>query len=164
MGEDLRAEIEAVCRESDRLNAEFERDEWQRAQRAKQSAPAGVDFEEWQRSRPRPPKPKPQVTTMAPEVQKLWDAWFDARVQKWVGHKSRLFNAIAEAFSLFREEERKHMHEHVVAEIKKQLDAEATKLRDEFAAEIGSLRADQAINRAVMKGEVTQLKSKSDAA
>jgi hypothetical protein len=52
----LREEIEAVCEEADRLQAEFERDEWLRAKR---SAPAGVDLAEWLASRPKRAAQKP---------------------------------------------------------------------------------------------------------
>ena len=153
-------ELKRALALDDEARADAERDEAYWAWRAKRSAaPAGVDVDEWLASRPKlkpipqPQQQQPQVTTMAFEVQKLWDAWFDARIQKWVGHKSRLFNAVAEAFSLFRVEERKHMREHVADEIKKQLEAEATKLREEIAG----LRIDTVVGRSVLRGEINNL-------
>jgi hypothetical protein len=46
------------------------------------------------------------------------------------------------------------MHEHVAAEIKKHLDAEATKLREE----ISGLRIDEVVGRSVLRGELNELR------
>ena len=147
MGEDLRAEIKAACEASDRLNAEFERDEWLRArQRARQSAPAGVDVEEWLASRPvaKLPRPAPQQpsTTLDPETQAKWDRWCDRRIAKMIGPRSNHFNAIAEAISLIRRQWRE------------EIAAEAKKLREE----ISGLRIDEVVGRSVLRGEINELR------
>ena len=152
-----REERERAIREADWLKAEFELDEWRRAQGAKQSQ---RQREAGELTYGQQPQQQEQIADLSPAVQRRWDAWFDARfdarVQKWVGHKSRLFNAMVEAFSLFREEERKHMGEHVADEIKKQLDAEAVKLREEIAG----LRIDTVVGRSVLRGEINDLMKK----
>ncbi len=160
---DIREELERVFAADDKAKASFERDEWQCAQRAKRSAaPAGVDVDEWLASRPKP-KPMPQPQRQQPQQQRpvldretqiLWNSWCDRRILKFVGPDGALFNAMAEAFALFREAERKHMREHVADEIKKQLDAEATKLREEIAG----LRIDEVVGRSVLRGEINELR------
>ena len=151
-----REERERAIQEADRLQAEFERDE---CQLAKQSVPAGVDLREWLASRPKQttPKPQPQVATMTPEVQKLWDGWCDRRIIKMFEPDAVLFELLAEIVSLLRAEEREHMCTHVANEIKKlrtDLDAEATKLRDE----ISGLRIDTVVGRSVLRGEINELR------
>jgi hypothetical protein len=136
-------ERERAIREADRLKAEFELDEWRRAQGAKQSQRQRQAGELVYKTYGQQPQQQEQIADLSPAVQRRWDAWFDARfdarVQKWVGHKSRLFNAMAEAFSLFREEERKHMG-----------------LREEIAG----LRIDTVVGRSVLRGEINDLMKK----
>ena len=162
MDEDLSAEIRAACEAADLLNAELDRDGWLRArERARRSAPAGVDVDEWLASRPvaKPPRPAPQQqsTAMDAATQAKWDRWADKRTLKMIGPGSKYFDAIAEALSMVRREEREHMRAHVADEIKKlqtDLASEATKLREE----ISGLRIDEVVGRSVLRGEINELR------
>jgi hypothetical protein len=155
-----REERERAIQEADRLKAKFERDEWQRAQRQKRSATAGVNYEEWLASRPKrtTPMPMQQPQQSAPAVMDkatsdAWNKWMSDYVKEYVHHKFEIYSeaaldGIGEAFSLFRAEERK-----LVAE-------EIQKLREE----IGQLRAEMTLATGIQRGEIAQLKGKADAA
>jgi hypothetical protein len=79
-----------------------------------------------------PPLPQPTPVLDA-ATQQRWDAWADDRIEKLFDET--LSPAIGQA----------------LAEIRKQL-------RDEFSAEIGRLRGEVEILRAVVSGEVKQLR------
>lgn len=138
-----REERERAIQEADRLKAEFERDEWLRAQRANRSAPVGT-YE------PRPIQRQPGHT-MDAATQAAWDQWIKTHIA--IALEEHLKKVLVPSIG-------KAMSDYVHA----RLETEITKLRDELTAEIGALRADQAVDRAVIKGEVAQFKSKSNAA
>ena len=153
-------ELKRALALDDKARADAERDDWHRAWQAKRAAaPAGVDdVDAWLAARAKPkPAPQPQrqqpqhTVTLDAATQKLWNSWCDRRILEFVD--GPLFNAIAEAFSIFRGKERQHMREHVANEIKKQLDVEATKLREEIAG----LRIGTVVGRSVLRGEINDL-------
>ena len=66
-------------------------------------------------------------------------------------------DALVEGISLIRADERDYMREYVAEEIKKQIDAEAAKLREE----ISGLRMDTVVGRSVLRGEINKLREAS---
>lgn len=140
-----REERERAIQEADRLQAEFERDELQRAQRLQRQRQAGELV--YKTYEPQSVQQQEQIADLSPAVQKHWDDWADARIAKFM--HDVVMDATAEFVS-----------EYVFQRLKE----ETTKLRNEFAEQLGQLRADMSIQVGVAKGEITQIKGKADAA
>jgi hypothetical protein len=153
-------EIARLFALDDAARADAERDEWLRARRAKRAAaPTGIDdVDEWFASRPKP-KPMPQqqpqqVAVMDSSSQAAWDRWIKNHIAVALeDHRKKLVKAIGQAMSEY---------------VHKRLDAEAAKLREHVAdeiknlrtgldTEIGGLRADGVITRAVLRGEINAM-------
>ena len=93
-------------------------------------------------------RPTPQqqsATMMDAATEARWNEWAQAHVQRALAAQP-LFSkaqvaAIGQAISMLRKE-----------------------MRDEFAAEIASLRADMMVQAGIARGEIAQIKGKADAA
>jgi hypothetical protein len=92
---------------------------------------------------PEPAKPKPQRSDDA-MPEKDWSAW-----ERWCDGR------IAHALEAFSKELEEAVGEAMSEYAHARLTAESKKLREEIA----SLRADQTIDRAITRGEVSQLKA-----
>lgn len=162
---DIREELARAFALDDKARADAERDEWQCAQRTKRLAtPAGVNRAEWiaTRSKPKPmPPPQQQASVMDPVTQQAWDRWVMAHIENAFAKRpifsEKQTDALAEGISLIRADERDYMREYVAEEIKKQIDAEAAKLREE----ISGLRMDTVVGRSVLRGEINKLREAS---
>jgi hypothetical protein len=144
-------EIEAACQENDRLRLEFEQHERQWAERARRSAPAEIVHKTYE---PRSAQQQPQQrAVMDDATAKTWNDWLSSYVWRSIKeYHEELHDGIAEAFSIFRGEERKLMREHVAAEL--------AKLRDEIGAlreELTHLRGDVALGVRVASGKIPGL-------
>lgn len=116
-----REERERAIREADRLLAECERDEWQRAKRQKRSAPAEIVCKTYE---PRPtPQPQQSAIAMDPEKERQWNDWFDAGIKNYLKQNNK---AMAEAT-------RDAVVEFVCTYVGQRLAAETAKLREEIA-------------------------------
>ena len=136
MFQSLRAEIEAACQEDDRLKAEFERDEWLRAQQE----PPRMIYKRYGMSEPQPQR---SATTMDAATQAQWDAWADARIKKFFAEQP------------FTKAQGKTIV-HVIARLRKEFREQISELRAEMPVEAGVTKS---------KGEIKLLRrSKPDAA
>jgi hypothetical protein len=136
MDDETRRIIEDACRESDRLQAELERDEWVRAQQQ----PPRMIYKRYETSAPQRQR---SAATMDAATQAQWDAWADARIQKFLAGQP------------FTKKQGRAIAHVIVA------------LRREFREQIGALRAEMAVEAGVAKskGEIKLLRrSKPDAA
>jgi hypothetical protein len=137
MDDETRRIIEAACRESDRLQAEFEREQWVRAQQE----PPPMIYKRYGMSEPQPQR---SATTMDAATQAQWDAWADTRIKKFFA-KQPFTKAQGKVIV------------HVIAALRKEF-------REQISA---LLRAEMAVEAGVAKskGEIKLLRrSKPDAA
>jgi hypothetical protein len=79
--------------------------------------------------------PQPQSATMDAEASARWNKWLATELDKFWDEV--LVPEISEAMSLY---------------VRKRLDEEIAKVRNEFSTELGSLRADVDILRCIIKG------------
>jgi hypothetical protein len=143
MDDETRRIIEDACRESDRLQAEFERDE-QRRQRAKWSQQQWRQASELVYKTYEPPQPQRSATTMDAATQAQWDKWCDSRIERFLAKK------------VFTKAQGKTMV-HVIVALRREF-------REALRAEISALRQDVTRSSAIARGEVKELLSKPDAA
>ena len=134
--------------ELDRQYATGERREWQGLVHKREAS--GLPSHEQAKVKAWMAHQQQQINDLDPAVQARWDDWFDRRFKQRLIDQfegEALLNQIfAETFSIVRDGMR----------------AELTKLRDEFNREIGSLRADFTLQKAIAKGEIAQLVTKQD--
>ena len=136
MDDETRRIIEDACRESDRLQTEFEREQWVRAQQQ----PPRMIYKRYGMSEPQPQR---SATTMDAATQAQWDAWADARIKKFFAEQP------------FTKAQGKIIV-HVIARLRKEFREQISELRAEMAVEAGVAKS---------KGEIKLLRrSKPDAA
>lgn len=122
-------------------------------QYANERAWRGEDVEMWQTpTKPQQPEiiyktfaqpaPQQQSAAMDTETQRKWERWCDDRIERALAaYSEQLLDGVGEAISLLRAE-----------------------LRKEFQTELAALRADQTIDRAITRGEVSSLRAEVPAA
>jgi hypothetical protein len=126
----------------DREMAELKQAERQRERMAKQSEPAGLIC----KTDVTPPTPPAHQQQSAAMTQKQYDDGFN----KWFAES---FENYIDAF--LRRELAPALVEYVCTYVGEKIEATTAKLRDELTAEIGGLRADVTIDRALHKQVLT---------
>jgi hypothetical protein len=140
------AEAYALDDEVKREHERWQRDYQRRLQQLKQRS-APDELVVYKTHYPPARQQHSTTTTMDPATSDAWNRWMSDYVRAHVEHRLKkysedLVDAVGEAMSTY-------VHER--------LSAETTKLREEFNRELGSLRADMTIDRAIKRGEVSQL-------
>jgi hypothetical protein len=117
MDDETRRIIEAACREADRLQAEFEREQRVRAQQE----PPRIIYKTYGMSEPQPQR---STATMDAATQAKWDAWADARIGKFLA-KQPFTKAQGKVIA------------HVIVALRREFKEQIGQLRAEMQVQVG---------------------------
>jgi LPS O-antigen subunit length determinant protein (WzzB/FepE family) len=149
---DMRAMLEEAFRQDDEAKAACEQSQRRidALMQKQRSAPDELVYKTHWPTEREVARPQPQQTVMDQQIADGWNRWlaeYVARAIKQYDEKlsENLIDAVGEAFSIERGDMRKYISEQL------------GQLRKELETEIGGLRADVTLDRALKRGEVSQL-------